>query len=171
MSIFLIGTGTLGLLIACHALVSRLVRVKNHALVISAIAFVLCVASLAVFFLVSGSGGLFLLPDLLRLLLLEGVLVCTYLGLFTGIEDDSPSMALARRASLAGKNGFSEADAHQVLPADLLFLERIEAMRRDGWIVARDGHWQLTALGWFWARFFGFGRRLFAFRAGQDTNE
>jgi hypothetical protein len=111
------------------------------------------------------------LADVLRLLLLEASLVFTYLGLFTGIEDDSPSMAIARKAALVGESGFTEKDVREILPSQLLFAERIEAMRRDGWVYLGDGKWTLTTLGRFWARFFGSGRRLFAFRDHNNAHE
>ncbi len=134
------------------------------------LAAALCALSLLLFIVLRKSDGAFL-ADLLRLLLLEASLVLTYLGLFTGIEDDSPSMAIARKAAMVGVSGFTEKDVHTILPSELLFAERIEAMRRDRWVFLANGKWTFTALGRFWARFFSSGRRLFAFRDHNDAYE
>lgn len=72
--------------------------------------------------------------ELARYLLLTGSLSVMYLIVYAAVEDDSPSMAMVYFAAQAGAEGRSRGEFRQVLRDDLLFGERVAAMKREGWL-------------------------------------
>jgi hypothetical protein len=170
MSILLTAlVATLGVVVL-HMCWSRLRRPANHALLIIQLAALCSVISMVFFVfkrLPLDAEVPELLADLFRLGLLEFSLMATYLGLFTAVEDDGPSMTIARIAANAGANGAKRQDFLDVLHPEMLFARRVEAMERDGWILLDAEQYRLTSLGAWWARFFRSGQRLFGLEEKQ----
>jgi hypothetical protein len=170
MSILLTALATTAGVIVLHICWSRLRRPTNHALVIIQLSALCSVTSILFFVFqclpVDGANSE-LLADLFRLGLLEFSLLASYLGLFTAVEDDGPSMTIARIAAKAGTQGANRQDFLDVLHPEMLFAKRVEAMERDGWIRREAGYCRLTPLGMWWARFFCAGQRLFGLEEKQ----
>jgi hypothetical protein len=164
MSILLTAFGVLIGVIVIHVCWSRIRPPANHALLIIQLSALCAVISVALFVfqrLSLNAGVPELFADLFRLGLLAFSLLATYLGLFTAIEDDGPSMTIARIAAKAGARGADRQDFIGVLHPEMLFARRVDAMERDGWIRLEAGRYRLTPLGTWWARFFCSGRRIF----------
>jgi hypothetical protein len=77
--------------------------------------------------------------EVARYLLLTGSLSVMYLIVYAAVEDDSPSMAMVYFAAQAGAEGRARGEFRQVLRDDLLFGERVAAMRREGWLEEEAG--------------------------------
>jgi hypothetical protein len=164
MSVFVLGLMATGVVVGTHILISRLLQPRNHALVVARLSMVCVAASFIVLFFLRGgdeASAFTFWQDVVRLVLFEAALLATYLGLFTAVEDDGPSMSILMLLSEAGEKGCSLEECEAAMHNDLLFQSRIEAMRRDGWIVGAAGSCQLTGLGWWWARCFKLGHGLF----------
>ena len=164
MIVFLLGLATAAAVAITHIVCSRLLQPANHALVVAKLSAGYAVVSFVVLFLLTGadrSAAFTFLQDFVRLALFEAALLATYLGLFTAVEDDGPSMSILMLLSEAGQKGCSLRECESAMHDDLLFQARIEAMRRDGWILSSGQSWQLTPLGRWWARCFKFGHLLF----------
>lgn len=122
------------------ALVLQVVWVRwrqpaNHARVIMAV-FAFCSLFGAVLLLQVGAGDW---CEVARYFLLTGSLSVMYLIVYAAVEDDSPSMAMVYFAAQAGAEGRVRNDFRQVLRDDLLFGERVAAMRREGWLEQQPG--------------------------------
>lgn len=107
----------------------------NHARVIMVV-FSLCSLAGGVLLRQIGAGDW---CDVCRYLLLTGSLSVMYLIVYAAVEEDSPSMAMVYFAAQTSVEGRAREEFRQVLRDDLLFGERVSAMRREGWIEEGDG--------------------------------
>ncbi len=93
--------------------------------------------------------------EVARYLLLTGSLGVMYLIVYAAVEDDSPSMAMVYFAAQAGSEGRPREEFRQVLRDDLLFGERVAAMKREGWLKeAPDGALRLSRRGAMIGKFY-----------------
>lgn len=163
MIVLLLGLGTVAAVVVSHIFCSRLLQPVNHALVVVRLSVGYAALSFAFLAWLGGrADAVFTFwQDFVRLGLFEAALLATYLGLFTAVEDDGPSMSILLLLSRAGKDGCSLRDCESAMHDDFLFQRRIEAMRRDGWITINGESCQLTWLGHWWANCFKSGHLLF----------
>jgi hypothetical protein len=156
MSVLVCGLGTLALAFVVQVVLVRLLHPRNHAAVI-VVVFGLCsllaLLLFAMFPLLRG-GDWASWADTARLALLLGSLSLAYVAVYSAIEDDSPSMALVKMAWQAGGRGCSEEQFRAVMDDRLFLDQRIEAMRRDGWVVKSGDGIVLTPLGRLWGTVF-----------------
>lgn len=143
MSVLGYGLGAVMVALFLQVLWVRWCKPANHARVI-----------MVVFALCSLVGGVFLRQigaadwcDVCRYLLLTGSLSVMYLIVYAAVEDDSPSMAMVYFAAQAGAEGRAREEFRQVLRDDLLFGERVAAMRREGWLEQVGGALRLSRRG------------------------
>ena len=156
MRILLFGFVALIAAFVVQVAVVRVLQPRNHAAVIVVVFGIFSALALVAFALFSpaeGSGwGHWI--DLGRLALLLGSLSLAYIAVYSAIEDDSPSMAMVKMAWQAGHKGCAESDFRAVMDDQLFLDQRLEAMKRDGWIGELAGEVFLTPLGRFWASLF-----------------
>ena len=155
MSVLLFGAATLISAFVVQVVLVRWLRPRNHAAVIVAVFGAFSVAALVLFVkVVSDVGGPSLWADAARLALLLGSLSLAYIAVYSAIEDDSPSMAMVKMAWQAGDQGCVEADFRAVMDDRLFLDQRIEAMKRDGWVLQEGDEIVLTPLGRLWGTVF-----------------
>ncbi len=156
MRILLFGLAALVSAFVVQVLVVRALQPRNHAAVIVVVFGTFCALALAAFavFPSADNNGWGYWIDLGRLALLLASLSLAYVAVYSAIEDDSPSMAMVKMAWQAGAKGCAEEDFRAVMDDRLFLDQRIEAMKRDGWVVEVAGNIVLTPLGRFWASLF-----------------
>lgn len=156
MSVLLWGLTTLVAAFVVQVIFVRWLRPQNHAAVIVAVFGTFSAVALILFVsLASGDGsGASRWTDAARLALLLGSLSLAYIAVYSAIEDDSPSMAMVKMAWQAGECGCVEEDFRAVMDDRLFLDQRIEAMKRDGWIVQSADEIVLTPLGRLWGTIF-----------------
>lgn len=141
MTVLLFGLGWFAVSLVVQVAFVRWRNPSNHALVIARVFvfFALIACGLFVWLAPSGETWTALLCDTGRLAMFAVALTLAYIALYAAVEDDSPSMAMVKFASQAGEAGRGKDDFRIILDEDLLFGERVAAMKRDGWLVETDG--------------------------------
>ncbi len=89
-----------------------------------------------------------------------------YIVAYSAIEGRSPSMALLVHVAEARHKGRTRQELDAMLRGENPVAARLEAMLRDGMVVAAGGSYRLTAKGWAWARTLGGFRRLLGMEKG-----
>ena len=84
----------------------------------------------------------------------------SYLILYTGIEQISPTLVIVRALARA-QGGCSEAELAEVLTDDLFVRPRMQALVLDGILAPTAGGWVLTPRGYRTARIAGMLARMF----------
>lgn len=145
------GLATLLLALVVQVIWVRCLRPADHARVILSVFGVVIAAAAAALF----AGGHLDVCGVARFSLLTLSLAGMYLIVYAAVEDDSPSMAMVRFAAQGGAAGRTRDDFRVVLRDDLLFGERVAAMKREGWVEEREGGvLHLTRRGTLIGRFY-----------------
>jgi hypothetical protein len=76
------------------------------------------------------------LADVPGMALLYAAATGCYLITYAGVEETSPSLAVVRRLEVAGAAGCAREDLSAVITADNFVKPRLEALRRDGLVIA-----------------------------------
>lgn len=71
----------------------------------------------------------------------------TYIIIYTGIEETSPSLAVVRAVHRAGAGGCSLEDLKRVVEEANFLGRRLELLRAEGLAVQEAGNWRLTDKG------------------------
>ncbi|MEX1049870.1 MAG: hypothetical protein WED15_10100 [Akkermansiaceae bacterium] len=162
MSVLFFGFGALAAAFIVQVLLVRCLQPRNHAAVIVAVFGTFSLLALLLFVVLQRGDvdGLPLWADTARLALMLGSLSLAYIAVYSAIEDDSPSMAMVKMAWQAGGRGCTEADFRTVMNDHLFLDQRIEAMKRDGWVVQSGDAIVLTPLGRIWGTVFSRAQQL-----------
>jgi hypothetical protein len=88
----------------------------------------------------------------------------SYLILYTGVEQISPTLIVVRALAQARERGCSEEELARLMTDDLLLRPRMRALASDGLLVASGTGWSLTPRGYRAARFAGNVAKLFGIR-------
>jgi hypothetical protein len=123
-------------------------------------------AGLAAVVLAPGRFGPLGLWEVWQISIFHVALSLAYIVAYSAIEGRSPSMALLVHVADARGKGRTRQDLDAVLQGENPVAERLEAMLRDGMVVAAGGSYRLTAKGWAWARTLGCFRRLLGMEKG-----
>lgn len=156
MRVLFFGVGAFFQALVIQAIIVRFLRPRNHAAVIVAVFGFVSVLAVLLFasYPDSDVNDVSIFADIARLALLLGSLSLAYIAVYSAIEDDSPSMAMVKMAWQARPAGCSEGDLARIMDDRLFLDQRLEAMRRDGWITGGAEVVTLTSLGRFWAGLF-----------------
>jgi hypothetical protein len=142
----------LGLFVASfcvHAVLWRL-RVPNnqtHALVVIFGLTPLVLTALLLLGPFSSHWQAIPLSDWAGIALFEIAATGCYLIVYTGIEEDSPSISLIWAMEGAGKLGCSREDLTQVITEERFIKPRVRALQRGGFLEETTGGQRLTARG------------------------
>lgn len=155
MSVLSFGAASLLAAFVVQVILVRWLQPRNHAAVIVAVFGAFSMAALVMFVKFgAGHSGLSIWADAARLALLLGSLSLAYIAVYSAIEDDSPSMAMVKMAWQAGDEGCVESDFRAVMDDRHFLDQRIEAMKRDGWVLQSGDEIVLTPLGRLWGTVF-----------------
>lgn len=81
----------------------------------------------------------------------------SYIITYVVMEDDSPSMTIARFVDMAKEKGRSRDEIGQIITDESLIWPRINAMVKNGWIEYKNNRYFITPKGLFHSRFFALG--------------
>jgi hypothetical protein len=70
-----------------------------------------------------------------------------YLITYSGVEQTSPSLVIVRAIETAGNDGCSREELAALITEERFVRPRLEALRRDGMVIAVDGGFVLTRGG------------------------
>jgi hypothetical protein len=85
--------------------------------------------------------------DLPAVLVLYAGAAASYLIVYTGVEQTSPTLVIVRALDAAGPRGCSEAELGGLITEDAFVAPRLRALMLDGLIVDAGTGWGLTARG------------------------
>ena len=85
----------------------------------------------------------------------------SYLIIYTGIEQISPTLVIVRALARAQASGCSEGELAEVLTDDLFVRPRMQALVEDRILAPSAGGWMLTPRGYRTARIAGMLARMF----------
>lgn len=88
----------------------------------------------------------------------------SYLIVYIGVEQISPTLIVVRARARAQGNGCSEEDLARLMTDDLLVRPRMQALATDGMLAASGSGWALTPRGHRAARFAGLVSKVFDIR-------
>jgi hypothetical protein len=91
-------------------------------------------------------------------------IAASYLILYTGIEQISPTLIVVRELARAQGSGCSEEELAQLMTDDLLLRPRMQALVTDGLLAPSGSGWALTARGYRAARVAEIVAKLFDIR-------
>lgn len=89
-----------------------------------------------------------------------------YIVLYSGLEENSPSLTIYAFVAEAGGQGRVVDDVYGIITDDMFIHSRMRAMVRDGLLCERDGAFHLTPKGVVWARVFGVARSILSMNKG-----
>lgn len=96
----------------------------------------------------------------LHVLIFYVPVVLTYIITYVALEDDSPSMTIARFVAQAKEKGGGYQEIGQILTNEVLILPRLRTMVKNGWIVNIDNKYHITAKGRFYNQLFALWMKL-----------
>lgn len=89
-----------------------------------------------------------------------------YIVTYSGLEQDGPSMTMAKFTDMAGARGRSREEFFRVITDELIVASRLRALLDGGWVTREAGRYRLTARGAFWHGVFSLWRRLLGLPEG-----
>ncbi|MDD5109049.1 MAG: hypothetical protein PHC29_06035 [Candidatus Omnitrophica bacterium] len=98
--------------------------------------------------------------EYLQVLIFYFPVMLSYVITYVALEDDSPSMTIARFVEQAKEKGRSRSQIMQIITNEALILPRIKIMLKDGWIEYKNGQYLATKKGRSYNQFFAFGLKL-----------
>jgi len=91
-------------------------------------------------------------------------IAASYLIVYTGIEQISPTLIVVRALAQARERGCSQEELARLMTDDLLVRPRMRALETDGILASSGGGWVLTPRGYRAARFARNVAKLFGIR-------
>lgn len=163
MVAFLTAFGLFAASFCFHALLWRVhvPKRQTQALVVIFILTPLVLSALLLFGPLSSTWGALSLEDWVAIALFEITATGCYLIVYTGVEEDSPSISLIWAMKSTGGLGCSRQDLTRVITQERFIKPRIRALERDGFLETTAGGLRLTNRGRRAARFAVHLSRLF----------
>lgn len=165
MTILICGIVLFLLAIACHILIWKVRMPKNHTRTLFLIFLIFFCAGVLT---MAGCGGIraSTVCDYARLALLYLALVLAYLITYSAIEVDSPSMYMISKIMESSSHGIGSDDMKRMMNSEMLVVPRINDLRQEGLVSARDGTYRLTFKGAIVAKIFVYYRALLGEKKG-----
>ena len=146
MSALLISLSLFGFAWLMHLLWWRWRIPFNHTRTLLVV-FCLAPAFAVIIWLICGAPRWFHLWDIFSISLLYLGAVGCYLIAYTAIEETSPSLAIFSALQASGSNGCSSQELSKVITDTNFIKPRLDALRRDGILVAASGGYVLSSSG------------------------
>ncbi|MHB8834639.1 MAG: hypothetical protein ACYC9Y_02890 [Candidatus Methylomirabilia bacterium] len=104
--------------------------------------------------------------EVLSVVLAHVAFSLAYIVTYSGLEQDGPSVTLAKFTDMAGARGRSREEFFRVITDDLIVASRLRALLDSGWVAREAGRYRLTPRGMFWHSVFYLWRRLLGLPEG-----
>jgi len=164
----LFSSGLLAAAFAVHLVIWRIRIPKNAVIWLLAIFFGAGVAGWGAALALEGLQPI--IPrdssEILSAVLAHVAISLAYIVTYSGLEQDGPSMTMAKFADMAGERGRSREEFFKVITDELIVASRLRALLDSGWVTREAGRYRLTPRGTFWHSVFSRWRWLLGLPEG-----
>jgi predicted permease len=162
VAVFISASALFAMTFAIHVIWWRLKVPRRQSFALAMLFLSTAVCGFAVVYVADPFSGELPLPRLLLAVLLFGGVGLVYLILFSAVEQDSPSFALIRLISEAGRRGIHRNDLMRIMRRHSHTRARIELMISDGMAMETPTGLRLASQGLWLSRVVLFYRKLLA---------
>jgi hypothetical protein len=153
MTVLLWGLGLFALSFLLHLLWWHLPRLPRNRLVLTAIFLATLAGALGLVWLLGRAGAVpgWAVPrgfgQHLFVVVLHLSLFVAYLGLYSGLEGDSPTLVMILRVAAAGEEGLPEEELAAFMGDDRFLRSRLSYLVADGMGTLQDGRYRMAEQG------------------------